>query len=145
MLAELLMRSLHLIALLILITAVLIHNIGFSRQLSREDILNLRRVDRAVHGAMAGVLLAGLALWLWVGKPAAFYNGNPLFHTKLLLFVIFVLLAANTTLYLRRHKQLDEAHTISLPALQRLALRLQLPILLVIPVLAYLMARGVGY
>ena len=145
MLAEMLMRSLHLIALLVLITAVLIHNIGFSRQLNREDIINLRRVDRAIHGGMALILLAGLALWLWVGKPAAFYNGNGLFHIKLLLFVIFVLLAGNNTLFLRRHRQLDAAHTVTFSSARRVGLRLEMALLLIIPVLAYLMARGVGY
>jgi len=140
-----LFRVIHLVGLLVMATSLIVSNVGFSRTLSREDVTNLIRVDRMAHVALTVLLLAGLALWLWIGRPAAFYNGNPLFHLKLGLFAAYVLLIFPTTRFLMRNRQLDESATLEVPLHIRIALRTQLALLLIVPVLAYLMARGVGY
>ncbi len=140
-----LFRVIHLIGLLVMATSLIISNVGFSRTLNREDVTNLIRVDRTAHISLTVLLLAGITLWFWVGRPAAFYNGNPLFHLKLGLFVAYVLLIFPTTRFLMHNRKVDESALLEVPRHIRFALRTQLALLLVVPVLAYLMARGVGY
>ena len=138
-----LFRLLHFAAIFGLAGAVVIENMAINPQISGEDARNLARVD-AVAGISAILVLAmGLTLWLWVGKPREFYSSNPVFHLKLGLFALMAVLAAAPALFFRRHRE-SEADSIVVPRHIRLALKVQLALLLVIPLLALLMARGIG-
>lgn len=136
-------RILHLLAALILGMAVLVTNLGVSRSLSAEDRRSLRGmlVIQAVGAVIVAV--AGMVMWQFLGRPAGFYSGNPLFHTKLLLFALMMLLALPAALHLRATGS-SPGHSRT-PRTVLLALRLQLFALISIPVLAWLMARGIGY
>lgn len=138
-----LFRYLHFAALLLLAAAVLIQNIAIKPTISNEDARNLARVDKAAGMGALLSLLFGLTLWLWIGKPAAFYSDNPAFHAKLGLFVVLIALAIYPALFFQRHAR------TTLPALQvpssvRVLLRLELVVLALLPVLAFLIARGIG-
>ncbi|MEZ5526744.1 MAG: DUF2214 family protein [Gammaproteobacteria bacterium] len=50
-----------------------------------------------------------------MGKPAAFYNGNPVFHAKLTLFVLIALLSIYPTVFLLRQRK-GVQETIEVPA-----------------------------
>ncbi|MCB1665912.1 MAG: DUF2214 family protein [Pseudomonadales bacterium] len=140
---DILIRYLHLFAALVLAGTLVLENIAVQRQISREDLRNLLKVD-AVYGISAGVVaLCGLALWLWVGKPASFYTANPVFHAKLTLFVLIGLLSIYPTVFLLRQRKTTQ-DPIEVPAGVIRVLRVELLLLAVIPVLAFLMARGVG-
>jgi len=140
---DLLIRYFHLFAVVVLAGTVIIENMAMARQITREDLRNLLKVD-AAYGISAGVVLAcGLALWLWGAKPAQFYTGNPVFHAKLTLFVLIGLLSIYPTVFLLRQRK-TTAETIDVPAGVILTLRAELLLLAIIPVLAFLMARGVG-
>ncbi|MCB1670286.1 MAG: DUF2214 family protein [Gammaproteobacteria bacterium] len=136
-------RYLHIIAILVLAGALLIENMAIARRISGEDARNLARVD-AVYGISAGlVLLFGLTLWLWVGKPATFYSTNPLFQLKLGLFVLIALISLGPTRFFLRHRR-SEAAELAVPRPLIWALRIEIILLLCLPVLAVLMARGIG-
>jgi putative membrane protein len=140
---DILIRYLHLLAIIVLAGALIIENIAISSKISREDVRNLVKVD-AIYGISAAVvLLCGLALWLWVGKPAGFYTANPIFHAKLGLFLLVGLLSLYPTLFLLRQRKSSSELIIVPPMLIRI-LRLELILFAIIPVLAFLMARGVG-
>ncbi|MFM1895483.1 MAG: hypothetical protein RLZZ385_557 [Pseudomonadota bacterium] len=141
--AYIVFRYLHLLAILVLAGAVLIENLAISRSLSREDLRNLARVDAAYGIAAAAVLVFGLILWLGVGKPAEFYSGNPVFHAKLGLFVLMGLVSIYPTVFFLRQRN-STVEPIAVPALIPWLLRAELVLLLCIPVLATLMARGIG-
>lgn len=136
-------RMLHLLAALILGMAILITNLGVSRSLSTEDRRALRSMLVVQIAAAALAALAGMAMWLFLGRPAEFYNGNPVFHTKLLLFTVLILLTIPAALHLKATGHSPEPHRP--PGRVLLALRLQLFVLISIPLLAWLMARGIGY
>ena len=141
--AYVIVRYLHFIAILVLAGALLIENMATTRTINGEDARNLARVD-AVYGLSAAlVLLCGLTLWFWVGKPAAFYSGNPLFHLKVGLFVLMGLLSLYPTRYYLRHRK-STAEKISVPRPLIWVLRTEIGLLLLLPVLAVLMARGIG-
>jgi len=141
--AYVIVRYLHFIAILVLAGALLIENMATTRTINGEDARNLARVD-AVYGLSAAlVLLCGLTLWFWVGKPAAFYSGNPLFHLKVGLFVLMGLLSLYPTRFYLRHRK-STAKQISVPRPLIWVLRTEIGLLLLLPVLAVLMARGIG-
>lgn len=138
-----LFRLLHFAAIFALAGAIVIENMAINPQISGEDARNLAKVDAVAGLSAALVLVLGLTLWLWVGKPREFYSSNPVFHLKLGLFALMLILAIAPALFFRRHRDSDAA-TIEVPGHLRLALRLQLALLVVIPLLALLMARGIG-
>src|SRR5690554_8196329 len=91
---EALVRTLHLIGALGTGISVLLLVLASRRLISRDDLTGVRRVYLALLVAVALTMAAGLALWLWVGKPAAFFSNNPVFHAKLGLFALVLLMLA---------------------------------------------------
>ncbi len=136
-------RYLHFIAILGLAGALLIENLAISRTISGEDSRNLAKVDVVYAVSAILVLLFGLVLWLWVGKPSEFYSSNPLFQFKLALFVTVALLSIYPTVFLLKHRKSD-ASSIAVPTLVIWSMRAELILLVFIPILAVLMARGLG-
>ncbi len=142
-LSYILLRYLHFIAIFFLAGALVIENMAVSDKLNREDVRNLAKVD-AVYGLSAGlVFLIGLVLWRWVGKGAEFYSANPLFYIKLGLFLLIALLSIYPTVFFLRHRR-GTAESISVPSVLIWILRIEMLLLLCIPVFAVLMARGIG-
>lgn len=140
---DVLIRYLHLFAIIVLAGALIIENIAIGKEISREDLRNLLKVD-AAYGLSAGlVAIFGISLWLWVGKPSSFYSGNPVFHAKLTLFVLVALLSIYPTLFFLRQRK-SQVEPILVPTGVIRVLRIELVLLAFIPILAYLMARGVG-
>lgn len=140
---DILIRYLHLLGIIVLVGAIIIENMAISNKISQEDVRNLVKVD-AVYGISAAVvLLCGLALWLWVGKPSGFYTANPIFHAKLGLFLLVGLLSLYPTLFLLRQRK-SSKEVIIVPPMLIVTLRLELILLAIIPMLAFLMARGIG-
>lgn len=138
-----LVRLLHFAAIFAFAGALVIENMAIKPQIQGEDARNLAKVD-AVYGMSAACVLAfGLTLWLWVGKPSEFYTSNPIFHAKIGLFLLMGLCAIGPAVFFIKHRK-SERDLIEVPSLLRLALRLQLVLLIIIPILALLMARGIG-
>ena len=138
-----LLRLLHFVAIFCFAGALVVENMAIKPQISGEDARNLAKVD-AVCGISALLIFSiGLTLWLWVGKPAEFYSGNPIFHAKLGLFLLMVLCAIVPAAFFLKHRKSYE-EIIAVPSYLRLLLKFELVLLLIIPVLALLMARGIG-
>ena len=138
-----LFRLLHFAAIFSLAGAAIIENMAINPQISGEDARNLAKVDAVAGLSFILVLVIGLTLWLWVGKPPEFYSTNPVFHLKLGLFVLMGVLAIVPAMFFRRHRD-SEATSIEVPRHLRLILKFQLVLLVIIPLLALLMARGIG-
>ena len=113
-----------------------------------DEVRRVARID-AAYGALAGaVLLAGASRVVWGVKPADFYLENPVFWFKMAAFATVGLLSIRPTLRFlrwRRAADTDEQAPAAteVMAAQR-AIRLQLTVFAAIPVLAALMARGIG-
>jgi putative membrane protein len=140
---DILIRYLHLFAVVILAGSVIIENMAIAKTVTKEDIHQLLKVDAAYGISAAVVLACGLALWLWVGKPSEFYNTNPLFHAKVALFILVGLLSIYPTVFFIRQRR-NDSDSISVPNGVIKALRVELILLAIIPLLAFLMARGIG-
>lgn len=143
--AEVLFRTLHLFGVLgmaagLIIAALAAGSLATDSAHHQSACQTFRKIYTWTALAFALSTAAGLTLWLVVGKPATFFNNNPVFHAKIALVATLLATQIYPAWFLCRPFAGQ-----SIPAA---VLRLQksaLPLLLVIPVLAYLMARGVGY
>ena len=115
--------------------------------LNEAVVRRLVRVDVIYLTATFVVLLTGLVRTWWGVKGTAWYWHQPLLHVKLTLFVVIVLMAVPCTLAFRRWlKQLNAKGTLPDAADVRRVRRLvmiQAHIMLLIPLAASLLARGI--
>jgi putative membrane protein len=92
------------------------------------------------------VVVAGLSLWLTgIGKPADFYTHNPLFLTKVGLAIVAGLLSLVPTVFFLKERKDPAEELVNTPKRIVFFIRLQLFILIFLPLLATLMAKGIGY
>jgi putative membrane protein len=146
MTTELLLRYLHFVSIFAIAATLVSEHLLLKRELPRKEIARLARID-AVYGVAALTLLgAGLTLWLGsFGKPAEFYSKNWIFHVKLSLFVCIGLLSIYPTIFFMKNRKGNPEETVRIPAKIFWMVRIELLLLFIIPLLAGLMAKSVGY
>lgn len=142
---EIILRYLHFISIIAIAGVLVSEHLLLKKELTRREISRLARVD-AVYGIAALTLLAaGLTLWLGdVGKPSAFYSKNWIFHIKVFLFALIGILSIYPTVFFIRNRKGDPDEKVSTPKGIFWLLRLELLLLACMPLLASLMARGIG-
>jgi putative membrane protein len=146
MTTELFLRYVHFISIFTIVAAITAEHLLLKKSLTRAEISRLAKID-GVYGVAALVLLGvGLTLWLGgIGKPAEFYRKNWIFHTKLTLFVIIGLLSIYPTVFFLKNRKGDPHEIVTIPDKIFWMLRMELLLLFIIPLLAGLMAKSVGY
>ena len=146
MTAETILRYIHFISIFTIVSTLVSEHLLLKKELTRVEIGRLSRID-AVYGLAALTLLAaGLTLWLGsFGKPAVFYSKNWIFHTKITLFVTVGLLSIYPTVFFIKNRKGNPADVVKIPASVFWMLRIELLILFIIPLLAGLMAKGIGF
>ena len=144
--AEILLRYLHFVSIFTITGVLISEHLLLKKTLTRAEIGRLSRID-AVYGLAALTLLsAGLTLWLGgFGKPAVYYSQNWIFHLKLTCFLLVGILSIYPTVFFIRNRKGDRSELVTVPSSVFWMLRLELFLLAVIPLLAGLMARGVGF
>lgn len=146
MILEALIRYLHFISILTLVAAVVGQQLLIRDRLPRREIRRLAVLD-VIYGISAiTVVLAGLTLWFWIGKRPEFYSYNWIFLTKVGLAILLGILSIHPTLFFARNRK-GENHEemIDIPVSVRSVIRFELLLLVLIPLGAVLMARGIGY
>ena len=147
--AHALVAYLHYLSIFLLFALLSIEHVQFKLPLDLRRARSLIITDLA-YGVCAGVVLfTGLARVLWYGKGLDYYLGNSLFHAKVGLFIVIGLISVVPTfVFLNWRNSLQAGEVPQVSARQaRLVtgvIRLELLLLLVIPLLAVLMARGHG-
>jgi putative membrane protein len=143
---EIFLRYLHFVSIFAIVGTLVSEHLLLKKELTRNEIGRLAKID-AVYGIAAlTLLIVGLVLWLGgVGKPAVYYTKNWVFHTKLTLFLIIGLLSIYPTVFFIKNQKGDLNERIEVPKIIFWSLRFELLLLLVIPLLAGLMAHGVGF
>jgi putative membrane protein len=141
---DLLIRYLHFVSLILLMAAVLGQHLLLKRKMSRGAISTVQRLDIVYAVTVIIVLLTGFAQWLWVGKPAAFYSSNPVFHTKLTLFLVVGIISIYPSVFLGKNRKGDAEEIVAVPPGVIWSIRIELVLLFLMPLLASLMARGIG-
>ena len=140
---------LHYLSIFLLFALLTLEHQLFKRPLDLPRARSLIRVDIA-YGLSAGLVLAtGIARLVWYGKGPAYYLHNSLFHAKFGLFILIALLSILPTLvFLNWRNDLRASQVPQLSArlgtLVIMCIRLELLLLLILPLLAALLARGFG-
>ena len=139
-----LIRYLHFISILAVVSTVIAEHLLLKNAMTREEVRRVSIID-AIYGVSAlSVVVIGLNLWFFVGKPAEYYSSNWVFHLKVGLFLIVGLLSIIPTLFFIKNRKGNPKETIALPKHIKWLIRIELLILFVLPLLASMMAHGVG-
>lgn len=144
LLADLAIRYLHFLAIFVMFTLLSIEHVVLKDRVDADWLRRVAIADTAFGISALIALLAGIGMWFWIGKPAGFYNNNWIFHTKVSLFVLVGILSFIPTRFISKQCKIA-APTITVPPYVVHVIRLELLLLCIIPLLAVLMANGVGY
>jgi putative membrane protein len=114
------------------------------------DARRLALADMGYGLASLGVLLTGVSRLAFGAKPLVFYLHNPVFHAKVGLFVLVGLLSiAPTRRILQWRRAVAQNAGFRPDATQWRSVRrfvlIELHLIALIPLLAVLMARAIGY
>lgn len=145
MTTELFLRYIHFISIIIIAGTLAAEYVLLKEKMTRTEISRLAKID-AVYGiASLTLVAAGLTLWLGsIGKPAAFYNRNWIFFLKLGLFATVGILSIYPTVFFIKRRKGDADELVTIPVTLHRMIRIELALLLLIPLLAGLMSRGIG-
>jgi len=142
---EIILRYIHFISIFVIVGTLVSEHLLLKKEMTPNELNRLSRID-AVYG-LAALTLLGVGLTLWLGgisKPSIYYTQNWIFILKISLFGVIGLLSAYPTIYfIKKRSSLEEK--IKIPPAIFWMLRLELLLLFIIPLLAGLMARGVGF
>lgn len=147
--AAALVAYLHFLAIFALFALLSVEHVLFKAPLDLRRARSLMLTDLA-YGICAGlVLLTGFARVLWYGKGWAYYLHNSLFHAKVGLFILVGLLSILPTVVFLNWRPALKTGRVPEPSARQVVLvtwciRLELLLLLLLPLLAALLARGYG-
>jgi|SRR5687768_570434 len=143
MTSDLLIRYFHFLAMFAMFSLLTVQHMLLKGQVEGKLMKKISVLDAAYGVSALVVLLAGLGMWFWVGKPAGFYSQNWVFHTKLTLFVLVAIISFIPTRFILKNRR--ATGTVIVPKSIVMCIRMELLLLCIIPLLAVLMANGVGY
>ncbi len=112
--------------------------------------IRMLAVSAKIHLLSFGILLVtGLLRWFVYGKGALYYSKNPVFHTKLTIYAVIVILAVMQTAKIFKWNRQKEKNDIQLQMEAAtgkifLLLRLEIILVIIIPLLAVIVMRGAG-
>jgi putative membrane protein len=146
MTTEIVLRYLHFISVFTIAGSLISEHLLLKKAMSRKELNRISQVD-AIYGLAALTLLAaGMTLWLsGAGKPSVYYTKNWIFHLKISLFLCIGLLSIYPTVFFLRNRKGNPEEIIAVPQAIFTLLRIELALLFLIPLLAGLMARGIGF
>ena len=145
---EIVLAYVHFVALIGTASLLVAEHLLLRPGISGAALHRLRAVDGFYGGLAAATLVTGLMRMFWGVKGSAYYYSNPVFHTKVTLFVLIGLISIVPTVGFFRWSRaaLKDAAFAPPPADVRrvqMLMRVQLLLLLLLPLLAAAMARGV--
>ena len=150
MIADALLAYFHFISIFLLFAFLSVEAVVLRKPLDVDSVRLIARID-AFYGASAGLVLVSGFLRLALGtKGAAFYSGNPVFYAKLVLFLIVGAMSIAPTLRVLRWARELKSNPAFVPGVDeqrkiRRAVMVQIHLAALLPLLAVLMARGIGH
>jgi putative membrane protein len=141
---DILYRYIHFLGIVLLSGTLMGEVLLVRARLSGLELRRLAMLDGAFGMSFLVVLAGGLLQWFAGAKPSDFYTHNPMFMAKLGLVGAVALLSIHPTVWFIRHRKRPDADQVAVPGSVRFLVRLEMALLLAVPLLAVLMARGVG-
>jgi len=148
---EVILAYSHFISIITLVSTVVAEAFLCRPGLTLPWVQRLGRVDLLYLVAAILALSSGLLRMFFGAKGAAFYYNNPVFWTKIGLFVVVGLISIIPTMrFIRWTKRLQTDESNSKLTDQEVTataaiIYLELGLLALIPLMGSLMARGFGY
>lgn len=139
--AEMFFRYLHFIGIMSLAGCLVMQHLLISSENKIEELKKIGFIDIIYWISLILTLIGGVALWLFVGKDSSFYLANGVFHAKLSLFVVIILLSIYPSMFYIKNKKKD-VESIKMPKVIIMLVRMQLALLFILPYLGVLIARG---
>lgn len=146
---NILIPYLHYIGIMTLMGALITEHLMLKPGLRKQQISSLIIVD-LIYGFSAGlVLVTGLLRWfVFDVKGVDFFSKNPLFHIKLTLFVLIVVLSLFPTMRFLKWRKRAKSEPNFEPSVndvnkQLMFIRIELLLVVIIPLLAVMIANGV--
>ncbi len=138
---DLIVRYIHFIGIMGLTASLVGAHLLISKEVRLEQFRKLVITDMVYGISAVMVLISGLALWLWVGKPADFYSTNWILHLKLTLFVLVFLISLYPTRFFLKNRKSKE-DVIVMPKSIIMIIRMELLFVFILPFLGVLLASG---
>ncbi len=140
----------HILCVIIVISCLVIQRFTIKSRLKWESLKLLLKADKLYGLAAIVVATTGLLNWFYFGKGGSYYSGNTIFIIKFSLFIVVGLLSIYPTFWFSRYKRRHRStppERVSIDNIDRikLVITLELAIMAIIPLLATLMANGVGF
>lgn len=143
---EIILRYLHFISIFTIVATLVAEHLLLKKEMPRSEVVRLARVDGFYGLAALTLLGAGLTLWFsGIGKPTEFYSQNWIFHTKITLFALVGILSIYPTVFFLKNRKGNPEEVVFIPRIIFWMIRFELLLLFIIPLLAGLMTKGVGY
>jgi len=138
---EIFFRYLHFIGIMGLASTLVMQHLVIATEVTQKELKKMIFLDIIYAICVLITLIAGLMLWLSVGKDASFYSTNWVFHVKLTLFIVIGLLSIYPTLFFKKSKKMG-AEIVKIPKMIIMLIRMQLLLVFIIPFLGALIAKG---
>ncbi len=144
---NILIPYLHYLGIMCLMGALITEHIIINPGMRKPELRNLAIVD-AIYGFSALLVLAtGLLRWFVVDpKGAEFFTMNHLFHVKVTLFILIAILSIFPTIKFMKWRKLAKSDPNFEPSVrdikkQLMIIRIELLLLVIIPLLAVMIAN----
>lgn len=136
---------LHFISIFILLSALIVELSIIKRKMTKSNFVILKKAD-LFFGVFAFLTaVTGFLRMCYFGKGEDYYLSNPIFVMKFSLFILAGLLSIYPTIqFLKLGKLKLEFIEFEHFKIILFSLRIELILLLVIPLLAVLVAKGIG-
>lgn len=141
---DIFIRYLHFIAIMLIMATAVAQHLLLQAELSLQQLKRLMLIDRIHLVLLVLVFIVGMLLF---GNAKTFYAKNLFFHGKLTLFLVLLALSVFSSVVLLRikhHLQRVNEKKWQMPRYLIMLVRVELLLLLMMPLLASLMVRGVG-
>ena len=140
----------HILFVMVIISCLIIERMTLKPKMKWESVLLLTKTD-GIYGLAAIVVVAtGILNWMNFGKGSEYYSSNSLFILKFSLFILVGLLSIYPTVWFLRYKKRNKENPpeeIEIANFSRLKqiIHIELVLMALIPLLATLMANGIGF
>jgi putative membrane protein len=142
---DLTVRYFHFLSILAIAASLFFELLFIKPQMSKKELNKIAGID-GIYGLSAIILLAtGFLQWFYYGKGQDFYSNNYIFIIKIVLAIIMGLISLPPTIFFLKNRGTNDNEMVDVPVYLKKLIIVELAILLLLPLLAVLMSRGIGF
>lgn len=142
--AFILIKTLHIIFVLVLFACLVLEYKLIKNQLPRETIKQLAIIDGIYGLSSIFILVSGFYIALKLGKGFDFYFTHNTIYIKLTIFVVVGLLSIYPTIYFIKNRSGKLTDLIDVPLAIKRIITVELILILCIPFFAVMLANGIS-